>query len=87
MNNSDSNVKLYSLCKKFIEDNEITCSETIYQTDRVAQNALEFIEQVCENVGFSYSDDDGDGASFTVDPDDLREALDALAPREGGTKC
>ena len=57
MNNSDSNVKLYALCKKFIEDNEITCPETIYQTDRVSLNALEFIEQVCENVGYARVED------------------------------
>ena len=57
MNNSDSNVKLYALCKRFIADNEITCPETIYQTDRVSLNALEFIEQVCENVGYARVED------------------------------
>ena len=42
-----------------------------------------FICNACGNIEFSYASDDGDGASFTVDPDDLREALDALAPRGG----
>ena len=46
-----------------------------------------FICNACGNIEFSYYDDDGGGASFTVDPDDLREALDALAPREGGDQC
>ena len=39
------------------------------------------------NIEFSYSDNAGDGASFTVDPDDLRTALDVLAPREVGGQC
>ncbi len=39
------------------------------------------------NIAFSYSDNDGSHACFTVDPDDLRAALDALAPREGGDQC
>ena len=57
MNNSDSNVTLYALCKRFIDDNGITCPETIYQTDRVVLNALEFIEHVCENVGYARVED------------------------------
>lgn len=39
------------------------------------------------NIEFSYSDNDGYHACFTVDPDDLRAALDALAPKVGGEKC
>ena len=38
------------------------------------------------NIVFSYSDNDGSHAYFTVDPDDLRAALDALAPKVGGEK-
>jgi len=55
---TDPNVKLYALCKQFIADNEITCPETIYQTDRVSLNALEFIEKLCENVGYAREDED-----------------------------
>lgn len=43
---------LLQLCEKFVKENEIGCSETIYQCDRVIENAYEFIESVCEIVGF-----------------------------------
>ena len=39
------------------------------------------------NIEFSYVSSDGDGVCFAVDPDDLREALDALAPRAEGDQC
>lgn len=42
-----------------------------------------FICNACGDIEFSYSDNDGSHACFTVDPDDLRAALDALAPRGG----
>ena len=38
--------------KKFIEDNTIYCAELVYQTDCVAENSLEFIESLCEVVGY-----------------------------------
>ena len=44
--------KLVSLCEKFIADNEISCAETVCQTDRVIQNAYEFIEGICKIVGY-----------------------------------
>lgn len=44
--------QLMNVCKKFIEDQTIRCAETIYQTDRVIENAYEFIESVCEVVGY-----------------------------------
>lgn len=31
------------LVKKFIEDNKIRCAESVYQTDCVAENSLDFI--------------------------------------------
>jgi hypothetical protein len=45
--------KLWSLCSSFIKDQRIYCSETIYQTDRVIENAYEFIDNICQNVGFA----------------------------------
>lgn len=50
---------LWELCKNFIEDNEISCSETIYQTDRVVEKSLEFIESICDIVGYrQFTEDD-----------------------------
>ena len=47
---------LETFCREFIAAQRITCPETIYQTDRVIENAYEFIEGVCERVGYA-----GDG--------------------------
>lgn len=49
--------ELRKVCEKFIEDQRIHCVETIYQTDRVIENAYEFIEAVCDHVGY-YQDPD-----------------------------
>jgi hypothetical protein len=49
---SDKSIELITLCKLFIDQNDISCSETIYQTDHVIENAYEFIEQVCDLVGY-----------------------------------
>jgi hypothetical protein len=43
---------LRTLVKKFINDNTIHCAESVYQTDWVAENSLEFIESLCEVVGY-----------------------------------
>lgn len=39
-------------CDQFIQDQEISCAETIYQSDRVIENAHEFIEGVCDILGY-----------------------------------
>ncbi len=44
--------KLFKICQEFVVEREISCSETIYQCDHVVLNALEFIEKVCEVVGY-----------------------------------
>jgi predicted nuclease of restriction endonuclease-like RecB superfamily len=43
---------LMKLCEKFIEDNEISCPESVYQCDHVIEHGYEFIKKVCEIVGF-----------------------------------
>jgi hypothetical protein len=43
---------LVKLCKKFVDDNKITCEECISQTDRVIENAYEFIANICDIVGY-----------------------------------
>lgn len=44
--------RLLQLCKQFIKDNKISCPETIYQVDSVIINASEFLEQMCDIVGY-----------------------------------
>lgn len=51
--------KIKAIIQNFIEAQEISCAETIYQTDRVIINAYEFIESLVEIVGYKeYEDDD-----------------------------
>jgi hypothetical protein len=45
-------IELWKLCEKFIEEQRISCPETIYQSDHVIQNAYEFIEKVAATVGY-----------------------------------
>ena len=49
---------LWNVCKKFVEDQNIGCAETIYQTDWVIENAYEFVEQVCNVVGYQPYEED-----------------------------
>lgn len=50
---------LWNICAKFIEEQEIGCAETIYQTDWVIENAYEFVENVCNVVGYlPYEDEE-----------------------------
>lgn len=44
--------KLWQLCEQFVQDQNIHCAETVYQSDRVIENAYEFIEQICDIVGY-----------------------------------
>lgn len=52
--------KLRAIVVNFVEDQNIFCAETIYQTDRVIQNAYEFIQELVEVVGYKKDEDDGD---------------------------
>ena len=47
-------------CLKFIKENDISCAETIYQTDRVIENAPEFIEGMCNILGYTKIEDEED---------------------------
>lgn len=47
---------LRAIVKKFIEYNKIRCAESVYQTDCIAENSLDFIEELCEVVGY-YEED------------------------------
>ena len=52
--------ELFDLCREFIKENKIDCSETIYQTDRIAENSLEFIESICELIGYHEEEEELD---------------------------
>lgn len=46
------------LVDNFINDNQITCAEVVTQTDWVIQNAYDFIEELCETVGYHDMEDE-----------------------------
>ncbi len=46
---------LEKICRNFIEKQKIYCSESVYQSDRVIENAYELIESICNELGY-YSD-------------------------------
>jgi hypothetical protein len=50
--------QLLILCEKFVNDQEISCSESVYQSDRVIDNSCELIEQICEIVGYFHDPDE-----------------------------
>lgn len=50
-------IELWNLCKKFIDDQNIGCPETIYQTDWVIENAYHLIERICDIVGYKESEE------------------------------
>lgn len=52
---------LVAHCEQFVQDQRIHCAETVYQTDRVIQNAYEFIQGVCDIVGYYEDPDLADG--------------------------
>jgi hypothetical protein len=60
--NAEASAKenLWQHCQKFIKDQRISCAETVHQTDRVIVNAYEFIEGVCEIVGYEKDEDSED---------------------------
>lgn len=50
-------VILLQIVQDFIQKYDITCPETIYQTDRVIENATTLIEELCDVVGYNPIDD------------------------------
>jgi hypothetical protein len=53
-------MELYTVCLKFIIQNKIYCPETIYQGDRVIDNAYGLIKNICDIVGYEEYDEDHD---------------------------
>jgi hypothetical protein len=52
MKKSGMRDELLQVCMDFIRENQINCPENIYQSDRVILNAQEFIEKICDLVGY-----------------------------------
>jgi len=44
--------QLWEVCRNFIEEQQISCAEAVCQSDRVILNAYEFIEKICDIVGY-----------------------------------
>lgn len=50
---------VYEIVAEFIRENKITCAEAIAQNDDVITNAYDFIEDLCEVVGYyEYPEDE-----------------------------
>lgn len=47
-----SMVDLYNHCTSFIDQNDIGHPESIYQNDKVIEDAYSFIEGICDIVGY-----------------------------------
>lgn len=45
--------QLETVCRKFINEQDISCAEAIYQVDRIRLSALELLESICEIVGYA----------------------------------
>jgi len=53
MSNAQIRKELFRLCEQFIIENEISYPEAIYQRDSVIGNAYEFLEEMCNIVGYA----------------------------------
>lgn len=49
---------LGKLCQKFVIEQDIWSPETIYQSDRVIENAYKLIQDICDIVGYVPCEDD-----------------------------
>lgn len=54
-------LELRQAVQQFVKDNEITCAETVYQTDRVIVNAYDFIAKLVQIVGYHQDEEKADG--------------------------
>jgi hypothetical protein len=49
---------LLGVCSGFVEENKISCPEAVCQCDWVITNAYEFIEDICDVVGYDKTTDE-----------------------------
>ncbi len=52
--------QLWDIAVGFVYSQNIHCAETIYQSDRVIENAYSFIDDICGVVGFADLDEEDD---------------------------
>lgn len=45
-------LKLWNICKGFVEKYKPTCAESIYQVDHINLACPEFVEEICDCVGY-----------------------------------
>lgn len=48
----DKKEKLFKFVQDFIEKNEVHCEEDYYQSDRLIEIGMEFMDRCCSIVGF-----------------------------------
>ena len=48
----DPTERLWLACRRFIDEKQIRCAETISQSDRVLEGADDFIEEICRIAGY-----------------------------------
>jgi hypothetical protein len=50
--------QLSEIVKEFVARHRLSCAESIYQTDGAIEAAYEFIERLCDVVGYYQEDTD-----------------------------
>lgn len=50
--------ELVDTIREFIEEHDITCPETIFQSDNISLESLNLIETLCEIVGYKDNEDE-----------------------------
>lgn len=58
MTTDEQKEALWEAVTRFIDEQRISCAEAIAQNDDVITNAYEFIEELCEIVGYYEYDDE-----------------------------
>jgi len=58
VDDTQKGAKLLKIMQAFIEKQKISCAETVYQSDRVIENAYELIQDICDVVGYYKYDDE-----------------------------
>lgn len=57
---ADLGLELLAKVRAFVDKHEITCAETIHQTDRVIVDATPFIQELVEIAGYCEFEDEED---------------------------
>lgn len=58
MTTDEQKEALWEAVTRFIDENQISCGEAIYQMDHVSENSLELIEELCDIVGYHEYEDE-----------------------------